>query len=54
MSDFSAGEDRAGLVIPRWRVTGGDGLEVLDVSSVCGVSPGVGVWILPVAIRWSR
>ncbi len=35
MSDFSAGEDRAGLVVPRWRVIGGDGLEALEVSSVC-------------------
>ena len=35
MVDFSAGEDLAGLVVPRWRVTGVDGLEALGVSSVC-------------------
>ena len=31
----SAGEDHAGLVVPRWRVSGEDGLEALGVSSVC-------------------
>ena len=31
----SAAEECAGLVVPRWRVTGGDGLEALEVPPVC-------------------
>ena len=35
MIDFSAGEDLAGFVVPRWRVTGGDGVDAVEVPKVC-------------------
>ena len=31
----SAGEDLAGFVVPRWRVTGGDGVDAVEVPTVC-------------------
>ena len=35
VSAVSVGEDLAGLVVPRWRVTGEDGVDVVDLSTVC-------------------
>ena len=33
--EFPVGEDRAGLVVPRWRATGPDGRAALEVPPVC-------------------
>ena len=34
VSEVSAAEDLVGLVVPRWRVTGEDGVDVVDLSTV--------------------
>ena len=56
--DVSVGEDRAGFVVPRWRVGAAHDVEVFDVPAVCLApwrpAPGVVVDLLTAKVGFDR